>query len=382
MTLTHLITKILFTDASMFRLRNIVFVCFVLLLSSCAHRAQKWIKKKIIPDTSFYRIALNKKVANDSISVLYTGCGGLVIIKGEEALMTDPYYTGHQPWNLLSQKLDKKNTDSVVKRIKQIGDPKDIKTVMISHAHYDHLQDLPYLLEHKLLADTVNIIADQTAQCVLNTFTNTVKNIISSDTCAYDQIPKPPMPVKWIQVSPHIRVLVIEADHAPHYHKIHLMRGKNCRKPIQHPEDRSSIFRWREGRTFSFLVDVMDEQNKTTLLRMFIQSSSCKPPYGFPPAAVINEKAVDVAFLCVASSDYVKPYPKDILELLRPEKIVLIHWEDFFRNFYQKKQKTVRATKMRRFMRHLRQQYKVRTTEELTKWFIMPKPGTEVKLKY
>jgi hypothetical protein len=190
------------------------------------------------------------------------------------------------------------------------------------------------------------------------------------------------MPVKWIQVSPHIRVLVIEADHAPHYHKIHLMRGKNCRKPIQQPEDRSSIFRWREGRTFSFLVDVMDEQNKTTLLRMFIQSSSCKPPYGFPPAAVIDEKAVDVAFLCVASSDYVKPYPKDILELLRPEKIVLIHWKDFFRNFYQKKQKTVRATKMRRFMRQLRQQYKVRTTEELTKWFIMPKPGTEVKLKY
>ena len=365
------------------RFQNLLLVLSLLLASSCAHRAHKWVKREIIPNTSSYTIAVNKKRAKESIKVLYTGCGGLVIFKDHEAIMTDPYFTGHPVLTLLGKKIDTTRDSSVIERINQIGAAKDIKTVMISHAHYDHLEDLPYLLDRKKLADTVTIIGDKSTQCTVSPFTNTIQKPILSETISYNQKPKPAVPVKWMQISPHMRVLVIEADHAPHYRGIHLMRGKNCKRPLKKsPLEKSSAFRWHEGRTFSYILDVMDDTGKKPELRIFIQSSSCKPPYGFPPKEVLDEKPVDVAFLGVASSDWVKPYPKEILEHLRPEKIVLIHWEDFFRNFYKKKQKTVRLTHMKRFMRELRKQYKCHKTKELKAWFSMPKPLTEIKIDY
>ena len=127
---------------------------------------------------------------------------------------------------------------------------------------------------------------------------------------------------------------------------------------------------------------MLDNKGKPEL-RLFVQSSSCKFPYGLPPKKVLDEKSIDVAFLGVASAQNVKAYPQEILKQLSPKKIVLIHWEDFFMNLYRKKiQMSVRATNMRKFMRHLKQEYNCQKTEDLTKWFSMPLPLKELIINY
>ena len=49
------------------------------------------------------------------------------------------------------------------------------------------------------------------------------------------------------------------------------------------------------------------------------------------PAAVLAEKRVDVALLCVGNTDQVKDHPAAILANLDARYVIGGHWEDFFR---------------------------------------------------
>jgi len=365
----------------MFRLFVILLVVSA-ALASCARSAKKLVRQGVIPDTNVYTLSLNQQVTQEKIRVLYTGCGGLVIFRGNEAVMTDPYYTGHHWWNLLWKKPDPKHNQKILEKINSIDTAKHVSAVMISHSHYDHLEDLPYLLHNNSLNDRLKIIGDSSTHCTVASFMKPGHTFIYSDNTAYRH--GSPDPLNWIQISEHIRVLVIASDHAPHYRGLHALKGNSCnqkRPALKKPGSRSSAGSWREGKTFSFLIDIMDDANTKPVLRLYVQSSSCLPPNGFPPQYLFAEKKVDLAFIGVASFANVEPYPKDILQWLEPEKIVLIHWEDFFRNFYREKQKTLRLNKVDRFIRSLQLQYNNPDIRDLNKRVSMPKPLTEIKIE-
>jgi hypothetical protein len=58
---------------------------------------------------------------------------------------------------------------------------------------------------------------------------------------------------------------------------------------------------------------------------------------------LVKDRNVDIAFLGVASYHFSSDYPCTLLGSIKPQKVVWIHWEDFFRR-YTKKPKTVRGT--------------------------------------
>ncbi len=362
-----------------------IILFIILLFSTCAPRAKTWIKKKIIPDTNSYSISLNKLGIKD-LKVLYTGCGGLIITNGNEGIMTDPYYTGHKISKVLlgKIKINPENNERVNKEIQQKIPMKNINAVLIAHSHYDHLEDLPYLLEKNLLNEKIKIVGDTSTYCSIHKFMKGGEEYIFSNSYCYNQIPKPNIANSWVKLSANMRVMIIEANHAPHLGKIHTMRGNTCSNGISgfdKSTDKTKANDWKEGKTYSFLLDILGADKKPEL-RLFIQSSSCEAPYGFPPSEILKERPVDIAFIGVASAQNIGRYPEDILNYLRPQKVVLIHWEDFFRELYSKKLKSVRGTNIHKFIRHLRKQYNCYRTEELAEWFSMPAPLSWINIKY
>jgi hypothetical protein len=367
-------------------IKPVFYFLLLLLLCGCAIRAKRWETKKLIPSEVKYSITIGQS-PKDTLKIIYTGCGGLVIAKGEEAFTTDPYYTGHSIQRVIGGyiKIDTSNTYKIINHIKAAGiNPKNITTALIAHAHYDHLEDLPYLMQNKLLSDSLNIIGDSsTYQSIKNFLGISNYSFTNANNYLYHQSPKPSVN-KWQYLSKHIRVMILEAEHAPHFLKYSIMKGQTRSKTFEHHRDarqKTNPRKWKRGKTYSYLVDITGEDDKPEL-RIFIQSSSCQAPYGFPPQNILNEKSVDVAFIGVASAQNVKRYPEDVLSYLRPQKVILIHWEDFFRDLYDSTIKKVRGTPMRRFVRHLRKHYNCNKTEELSEWFSMPKPLSQIDIRY
>jgi len=87
------------------------------------------------------------------------------------------------------------------------------------------------------------------------------------------------------------------------------------------------------------------------------------------------KKKVDIAVLCYASTTYVDDYPGSIVKDINPSKLVIVHWEDFFREPRADDDvKLVRKTNPKK----ARQRF-----DELGKkkdFFVMPKPGTKIQI--
>lgn len=321
-----------------------------------------------------------------SLKLLYTGCGGLVIGNENDRIITDPYYTGHPLSQVLfgSIQIEPSNTQCVLDSIREkIGDPKKISHVLVSHSHYDHLEDLPWLLEQTKLSDTVKVIGSPSATCTVGQFSNNAR-FINADDYMHRQSPGQENSGTWIPVSETMRVMPIEARHAPHLLCFRLMTGNtHCRNfsSRNSAADKTKPLQWREGGTYSFLLDIMDK-NKRDTLRVFIQTSSCNPPFGFPPCAELRKKNVDVAVLCVASYAWVNHYPEAILSLLKPKQTILVHWEDFFTDMYRQDPHGVSGTPLKPFMKRLRRHYHAANNDSLRKHLVMPEPLRMLEIRY
>lgn len=354
-----------------------------LLFSTCMYQPRRWVKQGIVPNSD--QLTRSLGTGNAHLKIVYTGCGGLVIAKGKEVFMTDPYYTSHRFRSTFGEiQPDPKNRQRVLERLKAVDiDPKDIGTVLVSHSHYDHLEDLPGLLAGNYLAEDAKIIGSKSASCTVGQFLGTHPFI---DACPKSYIPgdPPATPSDWIPLSEHMRVLPIHSQHADHfYFGIHHMQGAtDCRhfQNYDDPNESNKTDHWREGCTYSYLVDVTTDEGK--ILRIFIQTSSCNPPFGFPSQNDLEKKPVDLAIICVASHAYAKDYPGALLKHLRPKQAMLVHWEDFFfRSMYDPKIKNVALTRLPPYMKKLAHHFGVDLAHLHEKAF-MPKPLTLVDIQY
>jgi hypothetical protein len=88
-----------------------------------------------------------------------------------------------------------------------------------------------------------------------------------------------------------IHVYPILADHNPHLKNIKFFAGSKTQPQadFKKPYDKTRANDWLEGSTFSFLIDYLND-NGVIELRIFIQSSSCNPPAGVPPAELLKNR--------------------------------------------------------------------------------------------
>ncbi len=290
--------------------------------------------------------------ANGSVKVAYLGSGGVLVIRNGAAVLVDPFFSNQRfgrigrslflaGGNARTMKSDPKMISHGVETIRRLlGDSVELKGLLVSHSHYDHLMDVPAVLSK--LDSSFPVFLNETGFNICHRVMDTSRVAILETQMTKTDVIRHPFVVP-LDDGSTIQVRPILADHNPHFRHVKFFSGSQ-KKPVHEfadPFQKSAANLWLEGNTFSFLIDFV-RPDGTIDYRVFIQSSSCDPPAGIPPAELLS-RPVDLALLGVVSYQYSPEYPCAQLNLLAPSEIIWLHWEDFFRK-YDRKPKTVRGT--------------------------------------
>jgi hypothetical protein len=319
------------------------------------------------------------------LQIQYLGCGGLFIRHADQAIMIDPFFSNQKFGKigrsiLLGAKI-KSNPKSIAfgkERIKsalKISDDEirsQTKAIFTAHGHYDHAMDVPFI-QHHWLNKNANIFMNESAMM-------TCQNVIPGD--------------KLINVESKLsaresvggsfdfqsadgtilKVYPILAAHNPHSKNMKLFSGTTIQAPTSYnkPTNKTRVTDWLEGRTVSYLIDLVEKDQ--ILYRIFLQSSSASFPDGIPPTSLLQQKKVDLAILGAASFRYSEnTYPCEYLNTLAPTDLMFIHWEDFFQR-YEKKTMSLRKQDLTRLIKEI--------LPKCREEYILPVPGVVLTTGY
>jgi hypothetical protein len=356
-----------------------IAVATILMLNSCAHSVSNFYPE-IIPNKTNVTLPL-KKDGKHSVNLTYLGVGNMIIEQDGDAIVTDPFFSNQK----FTKTFGKVQTKPVLyelwkNRLQSQASRASVRAGLVSHTHYDHVMDLPTLLQAHYFNKMETVYGNSYLPQMMVNF---IKEGVRLEGLSNEQIFQPTITndqtYEWISVTPRIRFLAIESKHAPHTKKKLYMSKpldpEYFKNNLIWPADKLKTKKWTVGTTYSFLVDFIAQDHDT--LRMFIQTSASQFPYGKPPAAELKKKKVDIAVLSYALMLNVKDYPKAIVKDIDPAKLIIVHWEDFFSEPRSDDDvKLVRKTSPKKARKRF---------DELGKkkdFFMMPKPGTKVQITY
>ncbi|MFN3532592.1 MAG: hypothetical protein ACK41Q_08815 [Candidatus Brocadia sp.] len=295
------------------------------------------------------------------VNVQYLGVGGYLIRYGKNALMTAPSITNPGLLKIISMTRLKTNGALVDRLLPPV---EDVETILVGHSHYDHLLDVPYVMQKR--AKKAIVYGSKTMGHIMAAVVDKSRIMVVDPYAATGRTPG-----QWIyNQNRTVRFMAIQSEHAPHFAGIKLL-------PVG-PYDKDlkclprTVFGWVEGQTYAYLIDFLDGQGGIAF-RIHYQDAASTPPLGFVPDLPANDqKRVDIAILCVASFTQVKEYPEGIIREIRPKNIILGHWEDFFRN-QKRPVKVSRTTNVRNFIKRLEF-----VMPGDSQWFL-PEPFTQMR---
>lgn len=307
-----------------------------------------------------YESPPSSTVEPGTVHVQYLGVGGYLIRYGEEHLLLAPSFTNPavlgQPPIAGYLRTDTKKVDRF------LPDVSRVETILVGHAHYDHLLDVPYVMTRH--AKRARVYGSRTMKHTLAAAVPGWRVVdVEGDMAQGEQ------PGRWYESpSKRLRFMALRSEHAPHFASRAFMSGYLTEDRTRLP---SSAWGWLEGQTLAYLVDFLDEQGRP-VFRLLYQDSAGNPSLGFLPALQMEDgKAVDVAILCVASHDNVEEYPQRLLGRVKPRHLILGHWEDFFGNDPSHPE-GVRLTDIDGFLE------KVKASANGAAWYL-PKPLAEMR---
>ncbi|HSW29230.1 MAG TPA: hypothetical protein VLH75_07010 [Longimicrobiales bacterium] len=254
----------------------------------------------------------------DAVRLVYLGVGGWIFQRGDDLVLAAPLFSN--PSILRAGLAEIASDTAAVDRWMGEHDVSDASAILVGHAHYDHLMDVPRVaLVHAPLA---RILGSRTVRNAMGTWSGVGARILEVDSLAGDV----DHPGRWIPLSPGVRVMPLRSHHGPHFDRITLFQGTADHPRHQAPALASD---WVDGPTYAFLVDFLDAAGGVAF-RLYYQDAVAAPPFGFAPQALMDERPVDAAILVPATFDQVEWHPEALVANLRPRWILLGHWEDFF----------------------------------------------------
>jgi glyoxylase-like metal-dependent hydrolase (beta-lactamase superfamily II) len=360
----------------------------VLLFISCrgikkAQKVDQYIEKES------YEIVVNDN-ATKKITLDYIGCSGFLIRRNNEAVLVDPYFSNLGPLPAVLTK-DVKTDSAEVDTFFMDRFPggKDeagiIKFIPVTHTHYDHLADVPYIFDNYVNQDSVELLGS-------NSMVNTMYQLLqdSSDHFSRYKITSAEPDLSslkkvgqtYLDKGKNIRITPIHSTHAPHFYLgLHFFQGDvSWQKDFKTHKSGA----WKEGVPLSFLIDFLDENQKSEL-RIYIAGSATDAPLGCPPQSLIADKKIDVAILCMASYKFAKKFPEAIFDCLlrenQPTQIIFSHWENFFQPLKEVRETpmVVFGTSAKKFLKIVN---KDKTFQNSKSEWTLPMPGIQIKVKY
>lgn len=292
--------------------------------------------------------------SGESVELRFLGVGGFLLrytaAGRTDTLLTAPLYSNPTFGEIASQGVNPDNRliDALLPR-----EADQARAVFVGHGHYDHLMDVPWLVEQR--AKGATIYGNQATFDVLQTIQAVKHRVVSLQHlanqpcdwiggCQEGHAPWKPYHVPGMR----LRVWSILSEHSAQFvlpgalkllfpHPVHLWRGEPL-EPATTPPKRPSD--WPEGTTLAYVFDFMRDgagsddawNSPAVAFRAYYQDSAARAPFGVPPplARPSGQAGVDLALLCVGGSKQVPGEPKLILTSLKPRFAVGSHWEDFF----------------------------------------------------
>jgi len=263
-------------------------------------------------------VDLASSPAGDVVRMTYLGVGGWIMQRGDAEVMAPPLFSN--PSFVRTGLASIHSDTTVVNRHMAAYDVSGANAILVGHAHYDHLMDLPQVARR--WAPRAVILGSRTTRYTLGTWSGVTSRVIEIDSLAGDV----DHPGSWIRVGPGVRVMPLLSDHAPHFDGFELYQGERDRPLEEEPRWASE---WLDGPTYAFLVDFLDPDGSVAF-RIYYQDAVAAPPRGLAPRELMAERPVDVAILVPATFDQVDWNPEAFVLNLRPRWVLLGHWENFF----------------------------------------------------
>jgi len=256
----------------------------------------------------------------DAVTFTYMGVGGWIIERGDVQILAAPLFTN--PSFLRTGITSIRSDTAYVSSHMAPYDVSRARGILVGHAHYDHLMDVPQVARRH--APTARILGSETVKNTLGTWSGLSDRVDLVEDFAADQMNAG----TWMALGPGLRVLPLRSKHAPHFEGLTLYQGTADEPFTEEPRWASE---WVDGSTYAFLVDFLDPDGSVAF-RVYYQDAVVQAPLGFAPEALMAERPVYVAILVPATFDQVEWHPEAFVENLQPRWVLLGHWEDFFRS--------------------------------------------------
>ena len=298
-------------------IRSALLSCLIATLAGCAGSSVD------LTPVSNDQLTCEEPGPGAPLEIRYLGSGGHLIRRGSTAIMTAPFFSNPGLFRVGVGRIspDSDRIDAAVEKIIENGGRlDDVQAILVGHAHYDHLMDVPRVWRE--YTPHAKIFGSLTAKHILRGFDIPDDKIEALNSTAASRWTTG----RWV-VLDDLRFMAIESEHAPHAFGIKVYGGE-VREDLDRPPRRATGY--REGQTFAYLIDFLDPDGSVAF-RIHYQDSASNPPLGYPPTLQGDDpRSVDVAIVCAASFSQVQGYPEGILRAVDARYVVIGHWEDFF----------------------------------------------------
>jgi L-ascorbate metabolism protein UlaG (beta-lactamase superfamily) len=182
------------------------------------------------------------------------------------------------------------------------------QAILVTHSHYDHVLDVPALLE---MLPEIAVVGS-----------STTLNIARANPKVTPQQLQPVKPWQ-VQQWGNFQITATPSQHTPPT-AVNDDLGEELLQPLNLPAKFSDF---KEGGSFDYLIEHSGH-------KILVKAST-----GFIPEQ-LQHLEVDTLFLGIAqlsrqSSDYQQQYLAETLQTLKPKVVIPIHWDDFFQPLSQ-----------------------------------------------
>ena len=260
----------------------------------------------------------------DAVDVRYLGTAGLYLEWQGVGVLTGPFFSRPTLGRVLFGHV-RPRPDVVAQELAAVPVER-VRAILVGHAHYDHLEDLPVVLrEHTRRA---RLFANASAKRLLFADPDVYRRTIDVERwvgrwhrlIGDDGTPLP------------MRLMPLATSHAPQAGVVHYAPGE-VPAPVARPWHELRHEALRQGQPLAFLLDLLDPVDPDRVrFRLYYQDAASREGTGLPPPSVAEDgHGVDLAVLCMPSHHLAPGFPTYLLDALEPRHVLATHYDDFFR---------------------------------------------------
>lgn len=278
------------------------------------------------------------------VDVKFLGVGGFLITRGKESILTAPLFSNPGFFKVGLGKIgpDRKRVRDGLRRVGVSDEAlQRVRAILVGHAHYDHLMDVPALCP---LAPRAVVYGNASVGKILRAFAERedlrCPRIESLEDRALgwgDDV----QPDSWTTViepsgeGGGVRVLPLKSEHSAQFELPGLRFGFWEGGSPEHERAPTRANDWGQGLPLAYLIDFLDREKKPVFRIYYSDSATCSP-CGYVPKALAERgdtRPVDLALLTGGGSETMADYPAGFLRNTCARDVLIGHWENFFKPY-------------------------------------------------